>query len=97
MRPPEKMTRTDQIFAALRRAVPKAQPREVRRNAWISEKTWGLIDERFSARRDPRYGLVFTRRIGKEVKKSLAEDRNQRADEAGTPSTKPPPPPPLRS
>ena len=32
-RPPVKPTRTDQLFAALRRAVPKAQPREARRNA----------------------------------------------------------------
>ena len=83
VRPPVKPTRADQLFAALRRAVPKAQPREARRNAWISEKTWRLIDERVSAHRDPRYGQAFTRRIGKAVKKSLAADRKQRADEAG--------------
>ena len=83
VRPPVKPMRTDQIFAALRRAVPKAQPREARRNAWILEKTWRLTDERVSARRDPRYGQAFTRRIGKVVKKSLAEDRKWRADKAG--------------
>ena len=73
----------DQIFAALQRAVPKAQPREARQNAWISETTWRLINKRVSARRDPRYGQSFTRRLGKEVKKSLAEDRRRRAGEAG--------------
>ena len=60
-----------------------AQPREAIRNAWISETTWRLIDERISARRDPRYGQAFTRRLRKEIKKSLAEDRRRRADEAG--------------
>ena len=65
------------------RAVPKAQPREARRNAWISESMWRLIDKRVSARRDPRYGKAFKRRLGKEVQKSLATDRRRRADEAG--------------
>ena len=56
VRLPGEPTRTDQLFAALRRAVPKAQPREARRNAWILETTWRLIDERVSACRDPQYG-----------------------------------------
>ena len=42
------------------------------------------IDERVSARRDPLYGQAFTRRLRKEAKKSLAEDRRRRADEAGS-------------
>ena len=80
VKPPGEPTRTDQLFAALRRAVSKAQPREARRNAWISETTWGLVDKRVSVRRDPRYRQAFTQRIGKEVKKSLAEDKKRRAD-----------------
>ena len=83
MRPPGEPTRTDQLLAALRRAVPKAQPREARRNAWILDTRWRLIDERVSARRDLQYVQAFTRLIGKEVKKSLAEDRRRQADEAG--------------
>ena len=55
VRPLREPTRTDELFAALRRAVPRAQLREARRNAWISESTWRLIDERVSARRDLRY------------------------------------------
>ena len=82
MRPPGEPTRTNQLFAALRRSVPKVQPREARRNAWILETTWRIIDKRVSARRDPQYGQAFTRRIGKEVKKSPAEDRKRQADEA---------------
>ena len=84
VRPPGEPTQTDQLIAALRRAVPKAQLREARRNAWISETTWRLIDERVYARCDPRYGQAFTRRLGKKVKKSLEEDRRRRADEAGS-------------
>ena len=83
VRPPREPTRTDQLFAALRRAVPRAQPREARRNAWISESTWRLINEIVSARRDPRYGQVYRRLLGKAVQKSLATDRRRRADKAG--------------
>ena len=41
MRPPTNPTRVEIFFAALRRAVPKAQPRAVRQNAWISEQLYG--------------------------------------------------------
>ena len=83
VRPPEKRTRADQLFAALRRAVPKVQPREARQNAWISEETWRLVNERVSARQDPRYGRAFKRKLGREGKASLAADQKRRADEAG--------------
>ena len=83
MRPPKKPTRVDKLFAALRRAVPKAQPRAARRNTWISEETWRLIDERVSARRDPRKGQALKRRLVRAVKASLAADRKWRADKAG--------------
>ena len=83
MRPPTKPTRVDKIFAALRRAVPKAQPRAARRNAWISEETWRLVDERVSARRYPRKGQALRRRLGRAVKESLAADQKRRADKVG--------------
>ena len=35
LRPPTPLTREDGIFAALRRAVPKPQAWEARKNAWI--------------------------------------------------------------
>ena len=83
VRPPSKPTRVYLLFAALRRAVPKAQPREARQNAWISEETWRLIDKRVSARRDPRYEQEFKRQLGRVVKASLAANRKWRADKAG--------------
>ena len=39
VRPPVKPTRTDELFAALQRAVPRAKPREARQHAWISAET----------------------------------------------------------
>ena len=83
MRPPAEPSRTDTLFAALRRAVPKLAPWEARRNAWISAETWRLIDERVSTRRDPRYGKADKRRLGKEIGKGLAKDRRRSTEKAG--------------
>ena len=83
VRPPTEPSRTDTLFAALRRAVPKPAPREARQNAWISAETWRLIDERVSTRQDPRYGQADMQRLGKEIRKSLAKDRSRRTEEAG--------------
>ena len=48
IRPLTEPTREDGIFAALRRAVPKPNARDRHKNAWISEETWRLVDERVS-------------------------------------------------
>ena len=83
MRPPSKPTRVDQLFAALRRAVPKAQPHEATQNTWIPEEMWRLVDERVSTRREPRKGQAFKRKLGRAVKASMAADQKRRADEMG--------------
>ena len=83
VRPPTEPSRTDTLFAALRRAFPKPTPQEARRNAWISAETWRLIDKRVSTRRDPRYGKADRRRLVKEIKESLAQDRRRSTEEAG--------------
>ena len=75
VRPPAEPSRTDTLFAALQRTVPKPAPQKATRNAWILAETWRLIDERVSTRRDPRYGQADRRRLGKDIKKSLAQDR----------------------
>ena len=67
-------TRVNKTFAALRRAVPKAQPRAERRNAWISEETWRLVNKRVSVRQDPMKGRALKRRLGRAVKASLVAD-----------------------
>ena len=83
VRSPVKPSQTDELFAALRRAVPRPKPREARQNAWILAETWRLIDERVSARRDPRYGTLYRWWMGKAVQASLAADRRRRAEEPG--------------
>ena len=67
----------DKIFAALRRAVPKAQAREARRHEWILAATWRLVDERVSARRDTAKGQTIIRRLGRAIKESLTTDRRR--------------------
>ena len=83
MRSLKKPTQVDKTFAALRKAVPKAQPLATRRNAWISEEIWRLVDKRVFACQDPRRGHALKRRLGRAIKASLAADQKSRADEAG--------------
>ena len=83
VRPPTKTSRTDKLFAALRRSVPRPKTWEARQNAWISAETWRLINKRVSTRRDPRYGKADMRQLSKAVQVSLAKDRRRRAEEAG--------------
>ena len=58
LRPPTTPTRKDGFFADLQRAVPKPKARDARKNAWISEATWRLVDERVSALQDPADSLL---------------------------------------
>ena len=44
---------------------------------------WRLVDEKVSARQDPRYRAAYRQQKGNAVQKSLAADRRRRADEAG--------------
>ena len=83
MRPTVKPSRTDKLFAALQRAVPRPKPREARRKSWILAETRRLIDERVSVRQDPRYGMLYRRRMRKAVQASLATDRRRRAERRG--------------
>ena len=84
LKPPTEPTREDGVFAALRRAVPKARAREARQNEWISTEMWRLADKRVSVRWDPAKGQAIKRRLGSAIKASLAADQRRRADEAGT-------------
>ena len=81
--PPTELTREDTIIASLRRAVPKLQAREARKNAWISATTWRLVDERVSARRDIAKDRALILRLGRAIRASLRTDRKRRAEEAG--------------
>ena len=67
LKPPTETTREYEVFAALRRAVPKARVREARENEWILTGTWRLVDERVSARRDLAKGQAIRRRMGRTI------------------------------
>ena len=51
--PPTTLTREDGFFASLRRAIPKPKTRESRKNVWISEDKWRLVNEKVPALRGP--------------------------------------------
>ena len=82
-RPPMEPTRGDGILETLRRAVPKPHEREKHKNAWISEETWRLNDERVSARRGMRV-QVRIQRLGRAIRASLQGDRKWRVETART-------------
>ena len=67
LKPPTETTREYEVFAALRRAVPKVRVREARINEWILMGTWRLVDERVSARRDMAKGQAIRRRMGRAI------------------------------
>ena len=80
--PPREPTREDMLFGDLRLAVPKPHMREKNWNAWISDETCKLVDERVSSRRGPRVQAGL-RRLGRAIKASLKGDRRWRVEEAG--------------
>ena len=82
LQPPTDPTREGGIFAALRRAAPKPHVRERRRNKWISEETWRLVDERVSARQGTRLQTRI-RRLSREIAASLKGDRKRRVEIVG--------------
>ena len=69
LRTPTSLTREDRIFLALRRAVLKPQARDARKNMWILEATWRLVNKRVSAVRSCEgpvpHSEVGTRHCGK--------------------------------
>ena len=82
LRPPSDPTREDGIFAALRRAVPKPHARERRKNGWILEDTWRIVDERVSARKKTR-DQTQIRRLSRAIAASLKGDKRRRVETAG--------------
>ena len=72
----------DSIFAALQRVVPNQHARERRKNNWISEETWRLIDERVSARQKKKDQLRI-RRLSRAIAASLKGDRKRRVETEG--------------
>ena len=68
--PPKRPMREDTLFGDLRRAVPKPHSQEQHRNAWISDETWKLVDERVTMSRKP-WAKTEMRRLGRAIQASL--------------------------
>ena len=63
--------------------MPKPHERGKHKNAWISDETWRLVNERVSARRGA--GLrVRIQRLGRAIREILKGDRKRRVETAGT-------------
>ena len=80
---PTTPTKEDGIFAALRKAVPKPQARDLGGNASILEAMWKLVDKRVSAFLDPSKYQSLIWRLGRTIAAILKGDRRRRAEEEG--------------
>ena len=75
----------DRLFQELKEAMPRPTRPTRRRNAWISDATWRLIDQKSAMRR--RHGVGYSpaalRRLSRRIASSLRADRKRRVEEAG--------------
>ena len=63
--------------------MPKPQAREMRKNRWILEDTWRLVDERVYARQNPAKYQTRIRSLSRAIAASLKGDRRRRVEAAG--------------
>ena len=59
------------------------QARDTRKNAWILEATWRLINKRVSAQRYPTKDQLLIQRLGRAIAAILKGNRRRRAEELG--------------
>ena len=78
-------TRTDMetTFEELQTSVEAPPPRTKAENAWSSDATWKLVDERAKLRKVGGLSGLGLRQYNRVVKKSLKQDRAQRAKDVG--------------
>jgi hypothetical protein len=79
--PPEQHNEADKILCKLAETVPRDPQKEKddgRKNSWISEATWKLIDQKASARKNGN--TTQAKEIGKQLRRSLKKDRQSRSD-----------------
>ena len=76
------LAREEGIFAALRRETPNQKAWEARKNAWISEDMWRLIDEGVSTRQKPEKGQTRIWRLIRAIAASLKGDSRRRVETA---------------
>ena len=82
-RPLNTLTREDGLLASLQRSIPKPKAQESRKNAWILEEMWRLIDKRVSACWGPERNQTLLQCPGRAINASLEGDKKWRTEEAG--------------
>ena len=83
LRPLTAPAREDGIFAALRRDIPNHQAQDARKNAWILEAIWILIDKRVSVQQDPAKDQSLIQRLGRAIAAILKGDMRRQVEEDG--------------
>ena len=73
----------DQLFHRLKEASEQARGETRSRPHWISANTWTLVDQRSALSRSPLYTQAAMRRLNRQIKASLKEDRKRRVSDAG--------------
>ena len=70
-------------FEELQTSVEAPPPRTKAENAWISDATWKLVNERAKLRKVGGLSGLELRQHNRAVKKGLNKDRAQRAKDVG--------------
>ena len=76
-------TRKEQLFADFHQAIPKTKAWEARKNAWILEDTWRIIDTRVSVHQHPARNQSLIRRLGCHTTTMIKADRWRQTETDG--------------
>ena len=77
------LRRSEQLFEELRHTVARREQRSHPRNAWISARTWALVDNRTRLRRNGSLTGRACRQSSRRISASFQTDRVARARRAG--------------
>ena len=83
LQPLTNLTREDGLFASLQRAVLKPKAMYARKNMWILETTWRLVNKRVSALRKNARDQSLIWRLRCAIAAILKGYQRRRAEEAG--------------
>ena len=63
--------------------IPKPLAQSARRNIWICDTIWRIVDTRVYARQDTAWDQSFVQRLSRTINGSLKADQRQRLERAG--------------
>jgi hypothetical protein len=78
------MTRADALFRALKLHItPPTRVERRARRAWISARTWNLVDQRSAVQKVVDHERASVRRLSRQIQQSFRTDRKERVARAG--------------